>query len=269
LPATGTLKSLTALTGDKVRRLYDHYFAPARLVVSAAGDVNTVELRKLLEKPRQSAGWTQKAKPLTYAKAPVFAAPDKGQPPLTVRQMNTPTAWVFVAYNTAGMNAGDYVALRVLAAAMGESSRARLPDRLLGKRGGGSARGAQGSATSQVAVQLTPRRFAGELIFFAQTNPQSVESIKNAMLDEVRKLKEQPLTRPELESARNFVRGNWAVERESLRERAFQGGLAQVANAAADTTWPDRVIGVSAADIQRVAKKYLENYAVALIMPQD
>ena len=276
LPTNGTFKSLTALTGDKVRRLYDHFFAPARLIISASGDITAAELRPMLEKPAASAGWGQlsawngAAKPITYAKAPLFAAPNKNQPPLTVRQMNTPTAWVFVAYATAGMGSGDYIALRVLSAAMGESSRARLPLRLMGSRSGApSARNPAETTTSQVAVQITPRRFAGELILFAQTSPQNVDDVKNAMLDEVRKLKDQPLSRAELESARNFVSGNWAVERENMRERAFQTGLAAVMNATADTNWPALVEGVSAAEVQRVAKKYLNNYAVALIMPQD
>jgi len=270
LPTNGTFKSLTNLTSDKVRKLYQHYFAPSRLIVAAAGDVHFDRLRGVLGKPDQSANWSQAGKPIIHAKAPSFVAPDKTQPPLTVRQMNTPTAWVFVAYSTAGTNAGDYVALRVLAAAMGEASKSRLPTRLMGSRDNRLVgRSGTESATTQVAVQLTPRRFAGELIFFAQTSPQSVDSVKNAMLDEVRKLKEQPLSRVELESARNFVRGNWAVERESLRERALQTGLSSVSNAPADTTWPARVAAVTAADIQRVAKKYLDNYAVALIMPQE
>jgi predicted Zn-dependent peptidase len=36
-----------------------------------------------------------------------------------------------------------------------------------------------------------------------------------------------------------------------------------------DWDWPARVAAVTAADVRRVAQRYLNDYAVALIMPED
>jgi zinc protease len=183
--------------------------------------------------------------------------------------MRTTSAWVFVAYVTSGLNSADFPALRVMSAALTQSSKARLPQRLFALNNKRSTSGDYDTSTFQIAGQVTPRRFAGDLVLFAQTGPQNVESTKNIMLDEVRKLGEKPLTPVELSSAKIFARGSWAVEREGLRDRAFQAALASALNAPADPTWPSRIAAVTAADVQRVARKYLGHYVVALIMPEE
>lgn len=259
LPASGTPESLQVLTNDKIRELHRSYFTPSRMVLSAAGDVDVNALRPALEKiPALEARAEQPA--------PLFRAPNRSDPPLIVRQMRTPGAWVFIGYAVAGLGQADLPALRVLAAALSEAPRARLPQRLLNARL--TLNNAEALA-SQVAVQLTPRRFASEMVVFAQTDDHHLDATKNAMLDEVRRLRETPLARYELESAKNYVVGSWAVEREGLRERAFQAGLAVVLNAPADASWPSRAQKVQAADVRRVARKYLAAYAVALVMPQE
>lgn len=263
LPSFGTPTSLNDLSADKLRRLYKTYFKPARIVVGVTGDTRLATLRAKLE------DMGEPAKPAGALNVPFFSPPSNNQPPLTVRQMRTNNAWVFVAYVTAGLNSADYPALRVMAAALTQSSKARLPKRLFDLNNKRAAGADYDTSTYQVAGQVTPRRFAGDLVVFAQTGPQNVESTKNIMLDEVRKLGEKPLTPVELASARIFARGGWSVEREGLRDRAFQAALASALSAPADPTWPRRIAAVTAADVQRVARKYLGHYVVALIMPEE
>lgn len=263
LPSIGTQQSLNDLTADKIRSFYRTYFKPSRYVVAAVGDVYLAAIRAQLERMGTPA------KPQGPVTLPYFSPPNNSQPPLTVRQMRTSNAWVFVAYVTAGLNSADFPALRVLTAALTQSARARLPKRLFGDNDRRPANGQYDATTYQVAGQLTPRRFAGDLVIFAQTGPQNVDGVKNAILDEVRKLGEKPLTAEELNSAKNYARGNWAVERETLRDRAFQTALATALNAPSDPTLPMRLNKVTAADVQRVARKYLGHYVVALIMPEE
>lgn len=262
LPPSGTAGSLSQLGNDKVRDFYKRYVSPSRVVLGVAGDLDSATLRTAATALLASS---QVGAPATMA--PRFAAAGT-QPPLVVRQMQTPGAWVFVGYTCAGMTSGDLPALRVLAALLGESSPSRLSQRLLTKNTASSTE----ALAKQVAVQFTPRRYGSELIIFAQTDPENVDnvdSVKNAILDEMHKIAETRPTGAELEHAKNFVRGNWAVEREGLHERAFRSAHAAALDSPADADWPVRLRSVTAADIQRVAKKYLQHYAVALIMPQE
>lgn len=255
LPDYGTSESLASLTDDKLRALHASKVVGARVTVAATGDFDAAALRQKLEKlPARLS-----SEPAT----PSFAAP-KSTASLVVRELPIPSAWVFVSYPLAGDTKNDAPALRVLAAALGDSGAARLPARLLKNQ----PIGAQPVATS-VAAQFIPRRYAGELVVFAQTGPQNVERVKNALLDEIRKLREAPLSKTELESARNYARGSWSLERQNARERAFQTALSPALGGPPDTFFPARLKAVSAAEVQAAAKKYLKSYAVALVMPGE
>jgi len=255
LPDEGTADSLKSLTDAQVRDLYTTRLAPARLVVAAAGDVDIAAVHQILG---DQAATTQFIPPPPY-----FAPANGKQPALVVREFPTPVAWVFVSYALPAAAPADAPALRVLTAALADSSKARLPERLL-------AHGLVNdpNAAISIAAQFTPRRYADEISMYAQTSPQGVDHIKNGFLDEIRKLRDAPLTPGELVSAKIFLRGTWAVEREALRDRAFQAALAPIVGDYDDTSWPDMVDHVTAADVQRVARKYLNNYGVALVMPQ-
>ena len=253
LPAGGATASLNGLNAEQVRGLYSQFVHMSHMVLCATGDVDETALYQSISSlPNITLG----ASPVA---APHFAPPG-AQPPLVVRQLGTAGAWVFVGYPVPGMNSADEPALRVLTAALGEAPPSLLSRRLLAR---------QTALATQVAVQFTRRRYTGELIAFAQTDPQNVDTVKNALLDEVSKLSDTPLSPTELEVAKNYARGSWAVEREGLHERAFEAALASSLNVSADDTWPSRIDAVTAAQVRQAARQYLQKYAVVLILPQE
>ncbi len=272
LPGMGNDESLKALSPARLRALHHLFFQPAQMTLAVVGDVDAPTLRARLEKLQKTEaapGQTDNALPRPGT-MPHLVAPSKDKPPLIVRQLPLrdaiPTAWLFIGFAGPGADSADLPALRVLSAALGEMPRSRLEKRLLSSS---LIPGLDDPSVIQAAAQWTPRRYSGELVVFAQTRAESIESIKNALLDEITKLRDASLTAPELERAKNFARGGWAVERETLRDRAFQAAFAPVTGGRADVKWPSYVVAVSAADVQRVARKYLQNYAVTLVMPED
>jgi zinc protease len=276
LPSTGTAESLGKLNREQLLELYRRYFVPLRFTVAGAGDLNLSVLRARLEKLGGAA-----ETPIPPVPSSLFALPAKSDPTLIVREVPTRDAWVFVSFRVAPSTSADAPALRVLAAALGEEPNARLQRRVSAQNNRLGFGGVSGPGAI-AAASITPRRYGGELVMFAQTSASNVDSAKDALLDEVRKLRETNLSATELLRAKNFARGSWAVDREGLRERAFQAGLAAAVNpvpalapgtasiaVANDWDWPARVSAVTAADVRRVAQRYLNDYAVALIMPED
>ncbi|PQV63843.1 putative Zn-dependent peptidase [Abditibacterium utsteinense] len=255
LPDYGTDASLANLSDEKLRALQQSRFSNARLTVAASGDFDAAALREKLKQLPPRAG----REPAT----PYFAAP-KRTPALVVRELPIPSAWVFVSYPLAGDTQAEAPALRVLAAALGDSGAARLPARLLKNQPMGAS-----TVASSVAAQFIPRRYAGELTVFAQTGPQNVERVKNALLDEIRRLRDAPLSKAELESAKTYARGSWSLERQNGRARAFQTALSSALGGPLDTAFPARLQSVTGAQVQNAAKKYLKSYAVALVMPGE
>lgn len=256
LPDYGTAESIANLTNEKLRSLYATKLSTARLTVAVTGDFDAAALRQKLEDLPSAAT----REPAT----PTFVAPKAGSPALVVRELPVPTAWVFVSYPLVGNTANDAASLRVLAAALGDSRLARLPARLLKTRVMGSS-----PAALTIAAQFIPRRYAGELVIYAQTGPQGVERVKNALLDEIRKLRDTPLSAAELQSAKTYARGSWSIERQALRDRAFQSALSPALGGPTDASFPARLQQVTAADVQKAAQNYLKAYAVALVMPAD
>ena len=255
LPDNGTKSSLTALDNAALRDLQKQ-LASAPLTVSAAGDVDVAGMRAVLQ--------TLPARETKAAPQPSFALPKAGAPPLIVRELPTEGAYVFVSYPLANFNPADGPTLRVLVAALSDAKGARLPARLSGDN---LIQGAPQAST--VSAQWLDRRYASEVLLTAQTDSQSVDAVKNVLLDEVRKMREGTLSATELERAKAFARGDWALDRQFLRNRAFLSGLPTALGAPPDATWPDRLQAVTAADVKRVANLYFKPYAVALVMPKS
>ncbi len=254
LPDNGTAKSVASLDNAKLRALQAQ-LARAPLTVAAAGDADVAAMRALLE--------TLPPRVELASAAPAFVAPKVGAPPLVVRELPTENAYVFVSYTLPNFQSADAPAMRVLAAALSDSKSARLPARLSNNLV------AKAPQADSVGAQWLPRRYASELLLTAQTDAQGVEGVKNVLLDEVRKLREAPLSPTELQRAKAFARGNWSLDRQGLRERAFLTGLPTATGLAPDATFLARLDKVSAADVQSVASRYLKPYAVALVMPKQ
>lgn len=254
LPDDGTETSIESLDNNTVRALQTR-LANAPLTVSAAGDVDISALREVLSQLPARA-------PLA-SKKPVFALPKANAPSLKVRELEVDGAYVLVSYPLANFDDADGPAMRVLVAALSDAKGARLPSRL----SGALVKGAPQAET--VSAQWLNRRYASEVLLTAQTAPANVEGVKNVLLDEVNKLRQKNLSGTELERARAYARGDWALDRQDLRNRAFLSGLPTAIGAAPDATWQQRLAQVSADDVKRVANKYLNRYAVALVMPTN
>ena len=255
LPLFGTEKSLENLTNERLRALQSQFLS-AKVTVSATGDVDLATTRALLSAIPQIT--------VTEAPAPQFAPLKKGQPAFVLREIPTVAASVVISYPMGRVSDADAPAMRVLAALLSEARDARLSKRLLGQSL------VQGAPTAlAVSGQWIPRRYGSELLLTAQTATQSVEGVKNALIDEVRKLGEGKISPKELQNAQNYARGSWSLERQNPRERAFFIAQNSALGLSPDSSWPRRIMAVKATDINRVAKKYLGSYAVALIMPRD
>jgi predicted Zn-dependent peptidase len=273
LPDYGTFDSLSGLSNEMLRDLHARFFLPSRFVVSAAGDVDSAALRSVLQKPLTSDK-TMDATPIATERAPNFAPLKPGAPPLSVREAQAQGAWIFVAFRTPALSTlppSDFAALRVLAAALADSSRARLQQRLVREKTVLERRNKirASEVAVQTAAQWTPRRWAGELVLMAQCDTKNIEAVKNALLDEVHRLNAAPLSPAELQAAKNYARGEWAVQHEQPRERAFQTALPPVWNSFPDTDWPQQISIVTTADIRRVTQKYLQAYSVVLVLPEE
>jgi predicted Zn-dependent peptidase len=80
----------------------------------------------------------------------------------------------------------------------------------------------------------------------------------------------KPLNRDVVKRYKETARGDWALEAITLTDRAWQ--IASAVNQGGDPAAAQAVTAaidrVTAADIQRIAKTYLQRYAVAVVLPR-
>ena len=80
----------------------------------------------------------------------------------------------------------------------------------------------------------------------------------------------KPLGRDVIKRYKETARGDWALEAVTFTDRAWQiaSAVNQGADPAAAQSVADAIDHVTPADIERVAKTYLQRYAVAIVVPR-
>ena len=97
-----------------------------------------------------------------------------------------------------------------------------------------------------------------------------LDDVKTALLGQVDNLKQHPLSPQDLERAKGYTIGTYALGHQHLFDRAFILGWLEAVGVGYDfdKRFPDQVQKVTAEDVQRVAQKYFGNYAAVLLLPK-
>lgn len=249
LPPEGTVDALTALNDDALRGLYQKYFSSSTMVISFSGDADVSALNQIFGKIHSSTTNTINGN-ISYDKLT--------PPPSQTIQMNTPAPWTLVGFriNSAANNSGhDLAAFRVLTAALAETAPSLLSQKLL------SPAGKNPALADQVSGQLSIRNEGDELMVAVQSDAAHLTASKAVVLQVINDLKKTPLSAAQLQAAIMYAQGDWASTRDSSTTRAVLAGYANVQGIFPDNEWPTQLKSVTAADVQNVAKKYLDQYA--------
>lgn len=252
LSEIGTTASLAFLTPERLRELSQRV-AGSPATLSAVGDVDEAALRARLGQlpaPR-----------VAPASTPQFRAIGTTKPVRITRDVPVQVAFIFLSYPLGRVRAEDAPVLRLLSAALSDIPNARLTKRLLD--GGGNA-----PQALSLSSQFVQRRDGSELLISAQTVPSRVQAVTRAIVEEVRRLRDAPLPPQEFAAARDFARGDWALSRQSLRDRAFLAGQTPTLLGSPDGLWPRLLAASTPQRAQAVAKRTLRSYAAAFVVPK-
>ena len=254
-PFIGTAATLKAFTTADLKAFHQAQFNPANAVLTVAGDVTADSVMPLLEKA--FGAWkTGSSKP-----APVPAASQ-----LTARhvylidkpgaaQSQVRIGWIGVPRSTP-----DYFPLRVLNTVLGEAFTSRLNNNLR------EVHGYAYGASSRFDMRL------GAGPFYATAGVQSdktAEAVKE-FFNELTRIHDL-VPAEELEKAKNYLALLMPRSFETTRGTSDALTQAWIYDLPADyyTTFADRVKAVSAADVKRVADKYIQPDKFAIVIVGD
>jgi zinc protease len=257
-PGIGSIEDLDAASLEDVKQFHATYYRPDNAILVVVGDFDQ----------KQLDAWVDKY----FAPIP---KPDRPLPRVDVKEPARTKELRFTEYGTNDLPAvgltylvprkadPDSDVLRVVDAILSSGESARLYNSLV--------------YTQQLAAEadanLDAREDLGLFYFIAiLAGSKKPEDAEKSLLAEIKKLQDTPVSAAELEKAKN------QLITEQLREREASNGKALALGEAALLGDPGRVNkdlarlqAVTAADVQRVMKKYFtdQNRLVLFYLPES
>lgn len=260
----GFERTITLATPQDLQKFYTSYYVPNNTVIAVVGDV-TIE-RALDRAGKAYAGVPAKALPLN------LGVPDErlDRSKLKAAEAEMSIAYLMVGWLAPAVGTPDYPAMAVASNALGGGKGSIMFRELRQKRGIGYDVGT-----------LYPRlKYQSHVMAYITTDPtksgnvvtarHSLEEVKTALINEAEKLKSQPLSAQDLERAKGFTIGSYALDHQRMHERAFHLAWLEAIGVGHDydRKFADEVQNVTADDVMRVARKYFTNYATVLLVPK-
>jgi zinc protease len=243
-PTIGSIEDLDAASLKDVQEFHSTYYRPDNATLVVVGDFDQKQLDTWIDKYFGPIAKPSKPLPRVTVKEP----PRKAETRFTEYGKNDLPAVGFT-YLTAKLADPDTDALRVAEAILSAGDSSRLYHSLV--------------YTQQMAAEIVgdtnSLEDAGLFILGAiLSEGKKPEDVEKALLAEIKKLQDAPVPAAELEKAKNQLITNQLRERETSNGKALALGEAAVllGDPARVNTDLARLQAVTAADVQRVMKKY-------------
>lgn len=254
--AIGTVDDLRRITVADCQKFYDTYYQPNNATLIVVGDVREAEVRALVDRHF----------------GPVPRGPDPPraaivEPPQTARREKTLAVPVEVPVVIGGFHVpparhADIAPLAVLSTILSDGESSRMHQRLVRKDKQALAAGGVVQALADAGLFL---------VYAAHLPDRDQARVRDTLLDEIARARKGEVSGAELAKARNQRAAQFIYGLESVDGIASQLGTAQYV----EGDWRrfldegTRLLAVTAADIQRVAARYLVdgNLTVVSVRP--
>ncbi len=242
-PVKGTAASIAAITPDDLHDYVKRVFARDKLVISVVGDIDADELGKALDK--MFGDLPERSDLVTVAEAKLPLGPTR-----QVIVMDVPQSVAQFGHTGVGRQDDDFIAAYVLNYIIGGGGfSSRLMEEVREKRG----------LAYSVYSNLYPYQHAAVFIGHVATKNEAVGQSLAVIEDELQRLAEQGPSADELESAKAYLTGAYALRFESSASIASQLLWIEIEDLGIDyvTRRNELVDAVTLDDIKRVAKRML------------
>ncbi len=244
-PGIGSIEDLDAASLEDVREFHATFYRPDNVTLVVVGDFGQKQLDAWVDKYFGPISKPTRPLPRVTVKEPSRSAEKR----FVEYGQNVPLPAVAMTYLTPAKSDPDADALKVAEAILSSGDSSRLYNSLVYEQ----------QIAQEAFGQSDLREDLGLFILGAiLASDKKPEEAERALLAEIKKMQDAPVTAAELEKAKNQIITNQVRERETSNGKALALGEAAVLLGDPNRVNTDlaRLQAVTAADVQRVMKKY-------------
>ena len=241
----GTEKTVRELTVDNLKQCHQKHFSPDNLIISLAGKINLAEAIPMVE---EIFGDWQPSNIKTPQINPYPLYPQSSNRKI---EQATQQTIIMMGYLAPEMKNPDYPVIKLLTAYLGNGLSSRLFVELREKRG----------LAYDVSAFYPTRIDKSQFVVYMGTAPNNTEMGQEGLYNEIKHLREEKLSREELETAKSKLLGQYALGKQTNAEFAQIFGWYETLGLGVeyDTIFPEEITNVTLKDIQRVANDYFQD----------
>ena len=255
-PAGGNDVSTAALDRDRIVRFYQTFYRPNNARLLIVGDITMSEARRLATE--RLGSWARGDVPLL----PLATAPAPA--PRTIYLVDKPGAAqsvIRIGHVGVPRSTPDYAALQVLNTIVGGSFTSRLNQNLREEHG----------YSYGAFSRFDMYRMAGPFRAYASVVTAKTDSSLIEFLRELRRVRDEPVPQSELDKAKAYIALSLPSDFETTAGTGaqFLDLLANDLPLDFYSTYVQRINAVTAADVQRVARRYVDPDHFAIVVVGD
>lgn len=244
-PTMGWRTDVEAVTAAQVKAYYDNYFWPNNCTLVLSGDFDSKNVNQLVE--RYFGGLPRAPNPVPAIK--IAQEPQRSERRSTIKYAGKQEI-LEMAFHAPALEDPDAPALVVLEKLLNASSAGRLKSKLIESKICSTAICAFEAKKDPGFIALTCTAIPGT----GNAQQKIIDSIDNV----ITQLRSTPVSDAELRRARNQAEFAFLSEREGPYRAGFHlGYFDNLSSWKCLDAWAEKLRAVSAADIQRVSKRYL------------
>jgi len=250
----GTFDSIQRLTQKDLKEYYQRLVIPENMVLTVVGDVDQKQVVLAVKKGLGD-----------FKREPLLAPSISQEPPLQKKrkvEMHKvkEQAHFVLGFLGVSFHHPDSYALTVLGAAL-SGQGGRLFRELRDKE----------SLAYALDFMAQPNLDPGFIGVYMGTHPNKLETAIEAVLRELKKVRDEGLTEEEVDRGKKYLIGNFEIGLQTNGAQANQMSLDELYGFGFDhyQKYPQEIQKVKKEDVNRAAKQYfnLESYAIAIIRP--